>query len=93
VLGVNIFFGPHFLGGKFLLVDQIILGFNISCGATFYCGQKCWGVKKIWDSTFVDPPPRHVRRKLFACVDGGLRGGSIMRRPGSKTPIGTSGNL
>ena len=32
------------------------------------------------------PPPRHVRRKISAGVDGGLSGGSSVRRPGSEDP-------
>ena len=32
--------------------------------------------------------PRHVRWKLSTHVDGGLSGGSIMRRPGSEDPHG-----
>ena len=32
-------------------------------------------------------------RKISASVDGGPSGGSRSRRPGARTPIGTSGNL
>ena len=39
------------------------------------------------------PPPRHVRRKISARVDGGTSGPSSVRRRGARTPIGASGNL
>ena len=32
------------------------------------------------------PPLRHVCRKIYAGVDGGLSGGSSMCRPGSEEP-------
>ena len=37
-------------------------------------------------SIFWTPPPRHVRRKISASVDGGPSGGSRVRRPGSEDP-------
>ena len=37
------------------------------------------------------PPPRHVRRKISAGVDGGTSGPSSVRRRGARTPIGASG--
>ena len=36
--------------------------------------------------TNTSPNSRHVRRKISAHVDGGLSGGSRVRRPGSKDP-------
>ena len=34
-----------------------------------------------------------MRRKISATVDGGLSGGSFVRRPGSEDPISASGNF
>ena len=38
------------------------------------------------DKMFFSPPPPHVRQQIFAGVDGGLRGGSSVRRSGSEEP-------
>ena len=57
------------------------------------------GVNKFWGSTIfggqqlLTPPPRHVRGKMFAGVDGGLSGGQACADPGARTPIGASGNF
>ena len=42
-------------------------------------------------SFFLPPPPRHVRRRNLAGVDGGLIRGSSVHRPKAGTPIGASG--
>ena len=72
-------------------------------GITFFL-QKNWKVLKIaWNGEKIDqkifqflltPPPSQTHAsKMSAGVDGGLSGGSRMRRPGSEDPIGASGNL
>ena len=44
-----------------------------------------WKNEKCVELNFC-PPTRHVRWKKSAGVDGGLSGGSIVRRPGSEDP-------
>ena len=44
-------------------------------------------------STFLTLPPRHVRRKNSAGVDGGWAEGQACADPGARTPIGASGNF
>ena len=44
------------------------------------------GSTNLWVNIFWPPPPRHVRRKISAGVDGGLNGGSSVRRPRSEDP-------
>ena len=43
-----------------------------------------WFGEKV-DQTILSPP-RHVRQKISASVDGGPSGGSRVRRPGSEDP-------
>ena len=35
---------------------------------------------------FFGPPPRHMRQKNSAGIDGGLSGGPSVRKPGSEDP-------
>ena len=63
-----------------------------NCNATYFFLPSPWG----WQNTsaqnhlkwreFLLPPPQTLGPKISASVDGGLSGGSSVRRPGSEGP-------
>ena len=79
ILGVKLFGGQNLWGSNFFGV-QFCGGLNFVGGSTFLGVKMLWG-SNIWvGQHFLTP------LQISAGVDGGLRGGSSVRRPGSEEP-------
>jgi hypothetical protein len=70
---------PLPLGGRFLWV---FFGKKEKCLESPEMARKL--VRQFVN--FFDPPPRHLQRTISTSVDGGLSGGSSVRRPRSEDP-------